>query len=384
MLNQYLQQAWHAGSVPLSQALIRYPSLTPDDALCLRHMAVLLEGDGWAVDIVSFEDVINLYATYTLALPTENSQHLCFAGHVDVVTPGDVSAWTHDPFAGTVADDWLWGRGVADMKGAIACFLTAFHRVRSSIPSSRVHAVSLLLTSDEEGEAEHGLKRMVPWLQNRGHVPTCFLIGEPTGTAVGQVLQIGRRGSVTGTMLAKGVQGHIAYPHQFDNPVSTIVSCSHRLMGHTFDAHPDAHFEPTRLEITSIDTNNPHSNVIWSSSTARFGVRFNPQHTGESISQTVTQLALPCHTATRISGEPYLTTDAWWIDHVQKALTPLQGHPLELTTRGGITDGRFLIALGPVVELGLPETTIHAVNERVALADFAALQSCYEAILTAF
>jgi succinyl-diaminopimelate desuccinylase len=364
--------------VQLAQDLVRYPSVTPDDCGCLTHLAELLTAKGWKAHVVQYGEVTNLYAR----LGTQG-QHLCFAGHVDVVPTGPKEQWMHNPFDAVIDDGVLYGRGIADMKGGIACFLSALNDF--NLPENA--SISLLLTSDEEGDAVDGTKRMVEWMEKRGEKPTVFLIGEPTGNAVGSVIQIGRRGSITGSLTVQGVQGHIAYPENFDNPVSKVVRCTHALMDLPLDQKKDDHFEPSRLEITSVDTGNPASNVIWGQSSARFGIRFNPQHTAEELVEKIQHV---CRHMTRsepqlrISGSPVLSRDENWVACVQNALKKVTQSDPQETTKGGITDSRFLVKLAPVLEVGLPEDTIHQINERVAISDLYRLKECYAEILSHF
>jgi len=361
--------------VALTQDFIRYPSITPQDHGCLTHLAELLQAQGWETHVVPFENVTNLYARIGTT-----GRHLCFAGHVDVVPTGPEEHWTHPPFDAVIDDGILFGRGVADMKGGIACFLSALQEFQRPNDGS----ISLVLTSDEEGEAINGTKRMVEWMKENNQHPDVFLIGEPTGNTVGSVIQVGRRGSLTGNLQVFGKQGHIAYPEAFDNPVSKIVRCSHALMGMPLDQEPDAHFEASRLEITSIDTGNPATNVIWGSSRAQFGVRFNPQHTGQDLQEKITHLCQHMtHTSPqiRISGDAFISQDPQWIGCIHKALKKTTAMDPTQTTKGGITDGRFLIELGPVLEVGLPEDTMHQIDERVPIADLYRLKTCYLNIL---
>jgi succinyl-diaminopimelate desuccinylase len=364
--------------VALAQDFIRYPSVTPRDFGLLTHLSQLLSDKGWVCHVVMYGEVTNLYAR----LGTQG-RHLCFAGHVDVVPTGPEQEWDHPPFDAIIDKGVLFGRGIADMKGGITCFLSAI----LEFPLPKDCSVSLLLTSDEEGDALDGTKRMVAWMAERNQRPDVFLIGEPTGNVVGSVIQTGRRGSITGTLTVKGKQGHIAYPEAFDNPVSKIIRTTHALMDMPLDQNKDPHFEPSRLEITSIDTGNPATNVIWGQSSARFGVRFNGQHTASQLVEKMTQVCRHVGGADprlHISGESFLSTDPKWIACVQAALKKATQSDPKQTTKGGITDGRFLIAIAPVLEVGLPEDTMHQINERVAVADLYLLKECYMNILQGF
>ncbi|MBM3631627.1 MAG: succinyl-diaminopimelate desuccinylase [Alphaproteobacteria bacterium] len=369
--------------IALAQDFLKYPSITPDDQGCLTHLADLLGQKGWQTHIVQYDDVINLYARMGTGSP-----HLCFAGHVDVVPTGPVEEWAHHPFGAEIHDGILFGRGIADMKGAIACFLSAVHEF--SLPNNA--SISILLTSDEEGDAINGTKRMVDWMRENQQYPDVFLIGEPTGNTVGSVIQIGRRGSLTGQLTVLGKQGHIAYPENFDNPVTKMVTCAHALKTMALDRAPDPDFEPSRLEFTSIDTGNLASNVIWGKCQGRFGIRFNTQHNATDLSEKVKTICREMTQADpkiRISGDPFLinksdSKDREWLSCVHRGLRKTTHQSAQETTQGGITDGRFLTQMGPVLEVGLPEQTIHQINEQVSVEDLHRLKACYANILTTF
>ena len=274
------------------------------------------------------------------------------------------------------------------MKGGIACFLSAVHEF--SLPENA--SISILLTSDEEGDALNGTKRMVPWMQEQNEHPDVFLIGEPTGNVVGSVIQIGRRGSLTGSLKIQGKQGHIAYPEQFDNPVTKMLHCALALKNMPLDQAKDPDFEPSNLEFTSIDTGNPASNVIPGECQGRIGIRFNTQQPSHDLTQKVTTICQDtAQTAPHIqvSGDPFLLNksgakDSQWLSCVHQGLKKTTHMDPKETTKGGITDGRFLTQLGPVLEVGLPEDTIHQINEQVPIADLYRLKECYANILKIF
>ena len=365
-------------TISLIQALVSCRSITPNPGNSYALLEAILRPLGFSCTQVRFGDVTNFYARLGQTEP-----HLCFAGHVDVVPPGDEAAWTYDPFGGTIADESIWGRGVADMLGGIACFVSATQRLLKTAPSP-FGSLSFLLTSDEEGPATHGLQKMVPWLQDRGEIPGCFLVGEPTGP-VGELIKIGRRGSLTGTLQCYGTQGHIAYPEKADNPIPRLVRCVQELIQVPLDWAPCPDFPPSHLEITSIDVGNSVTNVIPATASARFGVRFNPLHTGARLQdtlQTLCDLHAGPHTLDlTIHGEPFLTQDTPWIETVIGAMKSVTGKVPRKDTGGGTSDGRFLIQLAPVIECGLPNTTIHQIDEHVSLKDLALLESLYEALL---
>ena len=369
--------------IALAQDFVKYPSITPDDHGCLDHLAQLLKQKGWQTHIVPYDDVTNLYARIGTGAP-----HLCFAGHVDVVPTGPVEQWDHPPFGAEIHNGILFGRGIADMKGGIACFLSAVNEF--SLPNDA--SISMILTSDEEGDAINGTKRMVDWMRENNQNPDVFLIGEPTGNTVGSVIQIGRRGSLTGQLTVLGKQGHIAYPAHFDNPVTKVVACAHALKNMPLDRVPDPDFEPSRLEFTSVDTGNTASNVIWGQCQGRFGIRFNTQQNADDLAEKVTTICretAQTDPTIRISGDPFLINkshakDRNWLSCVHHGLRKTMNSATQETTQGGITDGRFLTQLGPVLEVGLPEQTIHQINEQVAVEDLHQLKACYVNILHAF
>lgn len=379
MIQLYTPSGDVVSAVDLASQLIRYPSVTPDEAGCLSDLHKAVQAIGGESHLVVFEDTTNLYVRWGQEKP-----HLCFAGHVDVVPPGDMSEWLFDPFQPTIHQGKLYGRGIADMKGAIACFLTAWLTVKQKMVQG---SCSLLLTSDEEASGVNGIYRMIPWLEERKEVPDVFLIGEPTGSKVGDVLQIGRRGSLTGHLCVKGKQGHIAYPHLADNPLPRVVQTVKALMDMPLDKGTED-FQPSHLEVTSIDTDNPTTNLIPSHSEVRFGVRFNPLQNSlklsEMIEEVCTQHAGHHTLQLRWNGDPFLTEDSGWIQCVHQALYRASGHSPTHTTQGATTDGRFLCKLAPVVEVGMPENTIHQVNEHVDLSDIQALEHIYRSILSSY
>jgi succinyl-diaminopimelate desuccinylase len=380
MIHLYTPSGSVVPAVDLACQLIRYPSITPNEAGCLSDLHAAVQATGAHSELVVFEDTTNLYVRWGQGYP-----HLCFAGHVDVVPPGDVTQWLFDPFQPTTYQGKLYGRGVADMKGAIACFLSAWLTVKAE--GILVGSCSLLLTSDEEGTGVNGIMRMIPWLEERKEIPNVFLIGEPTGTKVGDVVQIGRRGSLTGHLCVQGTQGHIAYPQLADNPIPRLINTVRSLMDLPLDQGTE-HFQPSHLEITSIDTDNPTVNVIPARSEVKFGVRFNPLQNSLKLSEMIEEICTQSagqHTLQlRWSGDPFLTEDSGWIQCVHQALYHASGQHPTHTTQGGTTDGRFLCKMAPVVEVGLPETTIHQVDEHVEISEIETLETIYRSILLSY
>ncbi|MBI2707432.1 MAG: succinyl-diaminopimelate desuccinylase [Proteobacteria bacterium] len=364
--------------IKLSQDLIRCPSITPQNEGALEVLEGALTRLGFTCERFDFEDVCNLYAK-----KGSGSPHLCFAGHTDVVPLGEKTLWTHPPFQAEIQDDQLWGRGAADMKCAIAAFVSAL-----SHQNALSGTISLLITGDEEGEALHGTQRVLPLLAQRGEIPDLCLIGEPTCLRkIGDTLKIGRRGSITGKLICYGKQGHIAYPQNTDNPIPRMLACLKTLYSYCFDEGTDL-FEPTRFEVTSVDVGNTASNIIPHKIEARFGIRLNTLKKAEDICQLLRAICTKeggKHDLTlTIHGSAFLTEDEEKISLVQEAVKTVTGHLPSLSTTGGTTDGRFISAYCPVVECGMKEETMHQVDEHVPLEDIRKLTDIYGAILKNF
>lgn len=370
-------------TLQLGQALIRCASVTPTDAGAMHVVQTSLQEIGFHCQVYSFGDgqeaVSNLYATYG-----QGPFHLAFAGHVDVVPVGDAAGWSVDPFGGEIKRGCLYGRGAVDMKGAIAAYIGALRAILPSLDPSRVK-LSLLLTGDEEGPAVHGTVQLLQVLKAQGEVPDYCLIGEPTSKErVGDTLKIGRRGSLNATLLTRGQQGHVAYPHLADNPLHRLVPLLHTLMAHSLDEGTEA-FPPSCLQVTSIDVGNPTSNVIPAQARAQVNIRFNPLHTGVSLGQWLQAQAAPHQTTVtyRVSGEAFQTRPHSFQTTIEHAIQHVCGQPASLSTDGGTSDGRFIQEVCAVSELGLRHTLAHQVDEHVPLADLALLQQIYETILSA-
>ncbi|OJW51027.1 MAG: succinyl-diaminopimelate desuccinylase [Alphaproteobacteria bacterium 41-28] len=365
----------------LSQKLIRCPSITPKNEGALEILEEYLTSLGFTCERLDFKGIVNLYAHKGSGHP-----HLSFAGHTDVVPLGDASLWTHDPFQGDIKDDQLWGRGTADMKCAIACFISALSRFleRDTFPGT----LSLLITGDEEADAFYGTKHVLPILAQRGDIPDLCLIGEPSSLhKVGDTLKIGRRGSITGELTCYGKQGHIAYPQFTDNPIPRMLNCLKALYDHQFDTGTEV-FEATRFEVTSIDAGNLATNIIPSKIEAKFGIRINTLQTEDSIRQAVSSICAKHagkHDLTLTAhGNAYLTTDQDKISLIQKAVQNVTGHLPDINVTGATTDGRFISAYCPVIECGMREATMHQIDEHVAIEDIELLTKIYHSILTTF
>ena len=367
--------------ITLSQDLIRCPSITPKNEGALECLEEALTSLGFSCERMDFEGIGNLYAYKGKGHP-----HLCFAGHTDVVPLGEASLWTHEPFEGIIAEDILWGRGAADMKCAVAAFVGALSCFLKD--HSFEGTISLLITGDEEKDAVHGTKRVLPLLEERGDIPDLCLIGEPTSlNVVGDTLKVGRRGSLVGKLTCYGVQGHIAYPQNTDNPIPHMLNCLNALYAYTFDEGTEV-FEPTRLEVTSIDVGNTASNIIPHKVEARFGIRMNTLQNGEGLKKVIESIC-NAHGGEHklemtLHGDAFLTEDQEKISLIQKAVQDVTGQLPALSTSGGTTDGRFISAYAPVVECGMKEATMHQVDEHVSLEDIRSLTKIYQSILGAF
>ena len=374
--------------VELAVAMIRCPSVTPADEGALGVLQSALEGLGFTCRRLPFsepgaEDVDNLYARIGTGAP-----NFCFAGHTDVVPVGDAAAWRVGPFDGSIIDETLFGRGAADMKGAIACFAAAAGRLLKARGTGFTGSISLLITGDEEGPAINGTVKMLDWLADRGETLDACLVGEPTNPdTLGEMIKIGRRGSITGTLTVHGTQGHIAYPQRADNPIPRLVRTLAALNGEVLDEGTE-HFQPSNLEVTTVDVGNEAQNVIPSTARATFNIRFNDRHTGDSLAAWMRQVCArhggDHDLELRIGGEAFLTPPGPLSDAVAAAVEQVLGVTPELSTTGGTSDARFIKDHCPVVEFGLAGQTMHKVDERVPVADIHALTDVYAALLDTY
>jgi succinyl-diaminopimelate desuccinylase len=365
--------------VALARDLVRRPSVTPADAGAMDIVEKTLAAIGFRCRRMRFGDIENLYARKGDGRP-----NLCFAGHTDVVPPGDIGAWARDPFSGEIAEGELHGRGAADMKSAIAAFIAAAARA-GEVPGS----LSLLITGDEEGEAEHGTKAVVAALAAEGEAVDHCIVGEPTSVSrLGDMVKIGRRGSLNAEIVVRGVQGHVAYPDRAANPTPTLVRFLSAVQGRRLDDGFTG-FQPSNLEITSIDIGNPATNVIPAEARARLNIRFNPTHSGASLAAWLKSEAEAAgvgfrgevRLAPRISGEAFLTAPGEFTALVARVVASETGLEPELSTSGGTSDARFIRALCPVVEFGLVGQTMHKVDERASVADIEALTRIYQRLI---
>jgi succinyl-diaminopimelate desuccinylase len=383
-----LRPAAEIDPVALARDLIRCPSVTPIDAGALDVLERSLSAIGFACHRLKFgtadsDEVDNLYARIGGQGP-----NFCFAGHTDVVPAGDEAAWRIHPFAGEIRDGMLHGRGAVDMKGAIACFVAATTRYMGKRNGALPGAISLLITGDEEGAAVNGTKRVLEWLARRGEALDACLVGEPTNpTQLGETIKIGRRGSLNGRLTVHGVQGHVAYPHLAENPIHRLIEMLARVIAVPLD-DGSAHFQPSALQISSIDVGNPASNVIPAEARAVFNIRFNDRHTGRSLEQWLRgefdAVGARYELAVEVSGEAFLTPPGRLSTLVSDAVETVLRRRPGLSTTGGTSDARFIKDHCPVAEFGLTSLTMHQVDERVALADLATLTDIYEAVLDRF
>lgn len=376
--------------------LIRCPSVTPAEGGALSALEAMLKPLGFAVDRVTAKeagtpDIENLYARLG-----SDGPHLMFAGHTDVVPVGDESAWTHGPFSADIANGEMYGRGAVDMKGGIACFVAAVarHIEKHGPPKG---SVSFLITGDEEGPAINGTTKLLDWAAAKGERWDACLVGEPTNPdRLGDMIKIGRRGSLSGRITVNGVQGHAAYPHLADNPVRGILQLTQALMDPSFDNGTE-NFQPSNLEVTTIDVGNSAVNVIPAKASAAFNIRFNDTWTADSLmAEIVARLdRAAADGALRTGRAPvryeitwnerpshvFLTRNNALIDSLSGAVEAVTGQQPKLSTTGGTSDARFIKDYCPVVEFGLVGQTMHMVDERVAVADLETLAGIYETFI---
>jgi succinyl-diaminopimelate desuccinylase len=380
--------------IALSQALIRCPSVTPADGGALGVLEAALGSLGFSVERLHFADadtpdVDNLYARLG-----SGGANFCFAGHTDVVPVGDADAWTHDPFSGDVIDGNLYGRGAADMKSAIAAFTAATNRLtaRHGAPDSWTQpgSISLLITGDEEGPAINGTRKVLDWLSDRGEALDACLVGEPTNPdAMGDMIKIGRRGSLTGHLTVRGVQGHTAYPHLADNPVHHIVRLLAALTADPLDQGTE-HFQPSTLQITTVDVGNPANNVIPAVACATFNIRFCDVHSSDSLSAHLRAMLDAVSDGAeytldfRVTGEAFLTPPGPLSESISRAVKAVTGRQPELSTTGGTSDARFIKDYCPVAEFGLIGQTMHKIDENVSCADIETLTEIYLKVLETY
>jgi succinyl-diaminopimelate desuccinylase len=377
--------------IALTQALIRCPSVTPAEGGALALLETVLVAAGFCVQRPVFSepgmpDIENLYARIGNDGPV-----LVIAGHTDVVPPGDLSAWTHDPFAGEIVDGVLYGRGACDMKGGLASMVAAVIRYRRENPQAP-GSIAFLVTGDEEGPAVNGTVKLLEWAKARGERFDHCLLGEPTNpAAMSDMLKIGRRGSLTGKLAVHGVQGHVGYPHLAQNPIRGMVRLLAGLDATPLDAGTE-HFDPSNLEVTTLDVGNPATNVIPAQARAVFNIRFNDLWTPETLAAEIERRLRESAGNTvryEISFEPtnavaFLTQPGPFVTMVADAVEAETSKRPALSTTGGTSDARFIKNYCPVVEYGVVGQTMHQIDERVDLADLVALERITHRLLTTY
>lgn len=380
-------------ALSIARDLLRCPSVTPADAGALGVLEKLLGDAGFEVHRVTFSepgaaDIDNLYARIGTAGP-----HITFAGHTDVVPPGDATAWTHDAFAGDVKDGILYGRGAVDMKGGIACSVAAtldYLAANGGKPQKSGNgSISFLITGDEEDVAVNGTVKLLKWAAERGEKFDHCVLGEPSNVnEMGDTIKTGRRGSQSGTLIVDGVQGHVAYPHRASNPVPDIAALIAALSGDPLDKGTD-HFQPSNLEFTSVDVGNPAWNVIPAQARARFNIRYNDCHTRESLRALIEERVVKAsgnRIKAQIAWEPsnadvFRTKPGPFTDLVIAAIEDVTGRKPELNTGGGTSDARFITHYCPVLEFGLVGQTMHQIDERTPVSDLDKLTKIYRGVL---
>ncbi|WP_413061135.1 succinyl-diaminopimelate desuccinylase [Sphingomonas carotinifaciens] len=361
----------------LAQELLRAESVTPAQGAVFDILETALVPLGFAVDRFVVGEAPDGPVENLLAVRGGTGPHLAFAGHVDVVPAGE--GWTGSPFSGAVRDGLLYGRGAVDMKGAVAAFIAACAAAPAAIP------LSLVITGDEEGPATYGTRALIDRMNERGLRPDLCLVGEPTSAArLGDMVKIGRRGSVNIWITVPGRQGHVAYPHLADNPVTRLIAILSAIDAITLDTG-NAWFQPSNIEVTDLHVGNPAHNIIPGSAQARLSIRFNDEHSGQSLIDRIAAVAATHAPGTevtgRISGEAFLTEPGAFSTLVSDAIEDETGSRPELSTTGGTSDARFLSKLCPTVEFGLLNATMHKVDEAVAVDDLHALTRIYAGII---
>jgi succinyl-diaminopimelate desuccinylase len=376
-------------ALTIARDLLRCPSVTPADAGALGVLESVLKAAGFETHRVTFSepgaaDIDNLYARIGAGKP-----HITFAGHTDVVPPGDDTKWTHGAFSGDVAGGFLYGRGAVDMKGGIACSVAAVLDYLKANGGKPKGSISFLITGDEEDVAVNGTIKLLQWVADRGEKFDHCVLGEPSNVnELGDCIKIGRRGSLSGTLIVEGTQGHVAYPHRAVNPAPQIATLIAALSTEPLDKGTE-HFQPSNLEFVSIDIGNPAWNVIPASARARFNMRYNDCHTQDSLRALIEQRVEKASgngIRARIEWEPsnadvFRTQPGKFTDLVVAAIEDVTKRKPELNTGGGTSDARFITNYCPVLEFGLVGQTMHQIDERVPVSDLEKLTKIYRGVL---
>jgi succinyl-diaminopimelate desuccinylase len=367
----------------LAKELIRKPSITPKDAGAINLLAQNLRLLGFKCQIIKFKNVKNLYAKLGKSYP-----NLCYAGHTDVVPPGNIKNWSVNPFKPVVKNNKLIGRGANDMKSSIACFVAAVSKFKSKNEKIK-GSISLLITGDEEGVAVNGTKKVIEYLKKKKEKINFCIVGEPTNpNKLGEMIKIGRRGSMTGKLSIIGVQGHVAYPNRANNPSDAIIKILKKLKEVKLD-NGTKNFQASNLEITKINIDNHADNVIPEIANAVFNIRFNNKHSSNSLKKKLNNIFKSMAKKSKckfrikyhVSGEAFLTKPNQTTYMVQDTIKKITKIKPKLSTTGGTSDARFIRKISPCLEFGLVGKTMHKVDESVAIADLKKLTKIYEKIL---
>ena len=370
----------------LAKDLIRKPSITPKDAGTINLLARNLRSIGFNCKIINFKNIKNLYAKLG-----KSSPNFCYAGHTDVVPPGNVKQWTINPFKPIVKNNKLIGRGASDMKASIACFVSAVSKFKNKNKSFK-GAISLLITGDEEGIAINGTKRVVKYLKRKREKINFCIVGEPTNpNKLGEMIKIGRRGSLTGRLTVIGSQGHVAYPHRANNPSNTMIKILKKIKDLKLDKGTK-NFQASNLEITKINIDNNADNIIPGSADAVFNVRFNDKHSSKSLKRKLNKIFKKVTRSNKsrfkvnyeVSGEAFLTKPNKTTYMIQNAIKKITGIKPKLSTSGGTSDARFIRNIAPCLEFGLVGKTMHKIDESVSVSDLKKLTKIYENILLSY
>ena len=372
----------------IAKKLIKFPSITPMDAGAIGYLSKQLRQLGFTCKILEFKDkkskpIKNLYARLGTKSP-----NLCYAGHTDVVPPGNLKDWTVSPFRPIIKNNYLIGRGANDMKSSIACFISAVDKFLKKRVKFR-GSISFLITGDEEGLAINGTKKVVDYLKKKKEKIDFCIVGEPTNPKkLGEMIKIGRRGSLSGLIKISGVQGHVAYPHLVNNPINTLVDICKKLKEKKLD-NGNKSFQPSNLEFTSINVDNEVTNVIPGSAKAQFNIRFNNLHTSRSLKKKISLLVKKMSKKNKckfkidfhVSGESFLTEPNETIYMVKKIIKKITRLTPRFSTTGGTSDARFIRKISPCLEFGLVNKTMHKIDECVSLKDLKNLTKIYQNIL---
>ena len=375
----------------LAKELIRFPSITPEDAGAINFLGKKLRSLGFKCKILEFKDrkskpIKNLYAR----LGTEQP-NLCYAGHTDVVPPGNIKDWTVNPFKPIVKKNHLIGRGANDMKSSIACFVSAVSKFLKDKPKLN-GSISFLITGDEEGYAINGTKKVVEYLRRKKEKINFCIVGEPTNpNKLGEMIKIGRRGSLTGKIEISGVQGHVAYPHLLNNPINTLVSICKKLNEKKLD-NGNKNFQPSNLEFTSIDVDNKAHNVIPAKAKAQFNIRYNNFHTANTLKKKINKIVKKLCKKNKCTfkieyianGDSFLTKPGKTIYMAKRIIKKVTKNNPKFSTTGGTSDARFIKKIAPCLEFGLVNKTMHKVDECVSVSDLKKLTNIYKNILVEY